>query len=99
VRIDDRTSAYLNISEVTGPTDGKRRVSAEGPKQTGTEDQVVLSSAAQELAAAQGPEELRQQKIESLKRAVESGTYRVEPEKVADAMLREMSNGRIGEEK
>jgi len=69
----------------------------EGPKPRATQnklpvaktksDEVRISSAAKEMAAA---DTARQQKVEALKRSVESGTYRVEPEKVADGIIRSM---------
>ena len=69
----------------------------EGPKPKVTQNklpvaktqshQVRISWAAKGMAAADAA---RQQKVEALKRSVESGTYRVEPEKVADGMIRSM---------
>ena len=58
------------------------------PEKNAAEDQVKISSTAKELSNA--PDAARQQKIEALKRAFESGTYRVEPDKVAGAMVRSL---------
>lgn len=63
------------------------------PSQTKAHDRgsetenVNISSAAKQLSAS---ETAKQQKLDALRRSVESGTYRVEPEKVADAMIRHM---------
>jgi flagellar biosynthesis anti-sigma factor FlgM len=49
-------------------------------------DEASISAAAQALSQ---PDPARQAKIEALKQAIENGTYRVDPEKVAQAMIRE----------
>ncbi|GAC1659952.1 MAG: hypothetical protein NVS9B15_23680 [Acidobacteriaceae bacterium] len=61
------------------------------------EDAVNISSAAQTLVNS--ADAARLQKVEALKRAVESGSYRVEPDKVAGAMVSSMLPPGTAEEK
>lgn len=62
---------------------------AEGPKRPG-QDQIEISSQVQQLKAAvsQLPE-VRTEKIEGIRGAVEEGTYHVESEKLAKAVVDE----------
>ena len=60
-----------------------------------TQDKTSLSLGSAGLSAlaatvAQTPE-IRQDKVEALRQAIRSGTYKVQPDKIADAMLREVS--------
>ena len=56
-------------------------------------DEVRISRQAKELAVESSAtaDSARQQKIDSLKRSIENGTYRVEPDKVAKAMISEFA--------
>lgn len=60
---------------------------------TPTEETVVISEAARAIQGASGSmtdmEEVRTEKVEALKSQVESGTYQVDPQKVAEKMIRE----------
>lgn len=60
---------------------------------TSTEDKVVISDAARAIQEASGKigdqEGIRAEKVEALKGQVASGTYQVDPQKVAEKMIRE----------
>ncbi|HYF93337.1 MAG TPA: flagellar biosynthesis anti-sigma factor FlgM [Symbiobacteriaceae bacterium] len=88
----------MKINNVTGPMgvyqqSGARRVT--GAKQTARTskgDGVVLSAEAQQVLAlkdkvAQAPE-VRQQRIEELRRQIEAGTYRPDARQIAEKMLK-----------
>jgi len=82
-----------NVGRVTG-----QEVEGAGPlrdvastRATGGPDQLALSSRAEEIKAAraalaQAPE-VRAERVAELKAQVESGTYRVDPDKVAERIL------------
>lgn len=57
-------------------------------------DKVQISdgatSAADMLAVIDKLPEIREQKVQDVKQAVDSGTYEINPEKVAEKMLKEM---------
>jgi len=84
MRIEGNRPA-VDIGDVEGPK--PKATQNKLPAAKTQSDEVRISTAAKEMAAADAA---RQQKVEALKRSVESGTYRVEPEKVADGMIRAM---------
>ncbi|HEX4582577.1 MAG TPA: flagellar biosynthesis anti-sigma factor FlgM [Acidobacteriaceae bacterium] len=53
-------------------------------------DSAELSPAAQSVAEAMQMPEVRQDRVASLQQQIASGTYRVAPQDVADAMLRNL---------
>lgn len=82
--------------ETMPPTTAPKRSAAPPAK---TEDTVSISQTAKALSAtasssvegASAVELARQQKIAALKRSIDGGTYRVEPDKVAKAMIAELA--------
>lgn len=66
---------------------------AQTPERSEPQDSVKLSDEAKIFAAfqrrlAETPE-VRKEKVEQLKKAIEAGTYRIPAEKIAEAILRE----------
>jgi len=53
------------------------------------EDAVAVSPGAQALAAARAPETPDAARIAALQRAIAEGTFEVDPQRIAEAMLRE----------
>jgi negative regulator of flagellin synthesis FlgM len=60
-----------------------------------TEDRTTLSSAQQPLSqlvsTAMSSPEIRQDKVDSLKQALESGNYKLDPGKIAESMIDEQA--------
>ncbi|WHZ21653.1 MAG: hypothetical protein OJF47_000765 [Nitrospira sp.] len=83
----DLGKILLGVQE-TDRTSAKKTV----PQETGTQDRVQISERAKELQrlriAAEQPNAERDARIEQIRRSVEGGTYRVDGEKVADAIIR-----------
>lgn len=67
---------------------GTSRVSEDGYR-TKTGETVSVSSEAQALAQARAPETSDMPKVAKLREAIEKGEFQVDPERIADAMLRE----------
>ena len=61
---------------------------SDGPKSSPTET-VKVSSQAQALAQARAPETPDMPKVQKLREAIERGQFKADPERIADAMLRE----------
>jgi flagellar biosynthesis anti-sigma factor FlgM len=76
---------YENIAPTLNVDQGTKRPEAQ-PQTAPPTDEASISAVAQALSQ---PDPARQAKIQALKQAIESGTYRVDPEKVAQAMIRE----------
>ena len=64
------------------------KTSADGVKSNPTET-VQVSSQAQALAQARAPETPDMPKVQKLKEQIERGTFKADPEKIAEAMLSE----------
>lgn len=80
---------------ITSDAPKSRTAQAKARDSSSEAEHVNISSAARELSAA---DNAKQDKIDALRRSIESGTYRVEPEKVADAMIRHMQRIKAGGE-
>ncbi|WP_243290284.1 flagellar biosynthesis anti-sigma factor FlgM [Bacillus sp. FJAT-47783] len=52
------------------------------------EDKVEISKEAKQLQKASGTEQERHEKIESIKKQIESGTYTIDPNEIAKSMIR-----------
>jgi negative regulator of flagellin synthesis FlgM len=85
-------SAYLrnlgnNAQKPSPPTAGSSGTAAS------TEEKVVISDAARAIQEASGNKTdmdgVRTEKVEALKNQVESGTYKIDPQKVAEKMIKE----------
>ena len=90
MRIDLNSPAVQNSqaerSAKTNRTKGERNPAVESAANPpSSEDRVTLGSLA---AKALETPEIRQDKVEALRQAIHDGTYSVDPEKIADAMLR-----------
>ncbi|MEO8725056.1 MAG: flagellar biosynthesis anti-sigma factor FlgM [Acidobacteriaceae bacterium] len=88
--------------DATAVTSTAKRATPGGPGGIKREDGITISQAAKDLSAAASnsvdgtsPAELaRQQKVAALKRSIDSGTYRVEPDKVARSIISELASTR-----
>ncbi len=92
MRINGPIASPVMLDKETSRASRIHDASSEAAK---PDDVVRISQAAQDLSTQENiaEEATRQQKITALKRAVESGTYRVEPEKVATAMISDLAHG------
>ncbi|MCC0783679.1 flagellar biosynthesis anti-sigma factor FlgM [Clostridioides sp. ES-S-0108-01] len=61
-------------------------------QKTGKKDKIELSKFAKEMASVSNmnDEATRNKKIEEIKSALESGTYKIKPEEIAKKMIEEM---------
>jgi len=86
-RSTDLAKILLGVQE-TERTTAKKAVTQE----TATSDRVQISERAKELqrlrAAAEQPNAERDAKVEQVRQSIEGGTYRVDGQKVADAIIR-----------
>ena len=99
MKISQNTSLPLDLNAQAAQL---RRAQANGlksadkstdPDTNPNQDEVRISQQAKSLAidSSAAADNARQQKVDALKRSIESGTYRVEPEKVAKAMISELA--------
>jgi len=86
-RSADLAKILLGVQE-TERTTAKKAI----PQETATHDRVQISERAKELqrlrAAAEQPNAERDARVEQIRQSVEGGTYRVDGQKVADAIIR-----------
>ncbi len=92
-------NTYMNVDVYTRNVDEKLNVDGvskqDGHQEKGIlkTDKVVLSAAARTFRKAReiadDIPEIRKQKVEELKSRIRSGTYPIDPKKVAQGMLRE----------
>ena len=86
-RSADLAKILLGVQE-TERTTAKTAI----PQETATHDRVQISERAKELqrlrAAAEQPNAERDARVEQIRQSVEGGTYRVDGQKVADAIIR-----------
>ena len=81
-------------SKVHSRKDSKSRSGTDGQAKSsssGAATAVNVSSTARNLVTLHAPEEADLSKVERLREAVEQGTFQVDAEKIADAMVREES--------
>jgi negative regulator of flagellin synthesis FlgM len=81
-----------SVGRVTpGAVEGTGPVHTDPAARVGGADQVMLSQRAQEVQAARAAlaqvPEVRQERVAELKASIEGGTYKVEPDKVAERIL------------
>lgn len=97
MKISQNTSLPLDLNSpatTLRPAHASELKSTNKSADTATnKDEVRISQQAKSLAteSSAAADNARQQKIDSLKRSIENGTYRVEPEKVAKAMISEFA--------
>lgn len=60
---------------------------ADYKKGVGKEDQLEISSQAKQLQESKNPNAKRSERIQEIKQAVDSGEYKVDPEKTAQKMI------------
>ncbi|HWI52426.1 MAG TPA: flagellar biosynthesis anti-sigma factor FlgM [Symbiobacteriaceae bacterium] len=85
----NNVSGAMGVYQQSG---ARKAGSAQGAARASKGDGVVLSREAQQVLAlkdkvAQAPE-VRQQRIEELRRQIEAGTYRPDARQIADKMLK-----------
>jgi negative regulator of flagellin synthesis FlgM len=93
MKVDLNGSTLDRITE--SQVNSKTGQASESPSTSQVQDTATLSTdsamvsqlANQVLASS----EVRQDKVEALQQAIQRGEYKVEPEKIADAMIRESS--------
>lgn len=81
------------LDSVTSSQRGPAEVGGDHALHTPEEDKATLSTdkASVDTLAAQAlnSPEIRQDKVDALRQAIKSGQYKLEPEGIADAMIRE----------
>jgi negative regulator of flagellin synthesis FlgM len=88
VKIEDTLKKTAGLGVGTTPTRGKGADKTTGVgKATAESDNVKLSSTAQTLAQAGSGGVFDTQKVEEIKAAIANGTFKVDPEKVANGLL------------
>jgi negative regulator of flagellin synthesis FlgM len=92
MRIDPFNSAVSQVSSEVSSAQGAAQ-GAPKPGQAGREDRTTLTSDSTSLSSlvsiALGSPEVRQDKVDSLRQAVSSGTYELDPAETAASMLDE----------
>jgi negative regulator of flagellin synthesis FlgM len=94
MEISDKNPLHINLY-VNQVQQQRQTADATGSKPAALEkeDNVELSQTARELRRSQAAlaelPDVRQEKVAQLKHQIESGTYRIEPEKIAEKMLDE----------
>lgn len=90
MRIDPSRIAPIDpmpSSQISG-TSSVRSASSAHP-----EDKVSLSQAARLTAEAMAQPEVRMDKVEAIRSQIALGTYKVDPQKIAAAMIASLLNG------
>lgn len=87
--------AYLRVQKPEGKEAIERINREKGPEQKGQiKDRVQLSERAKKVEqlrkAIDAVPEVRQEKVQALKRAIQEGTYQIDAEKIAKKMLEEL---------
>ncbi|MEM6955706.1 MAG: flagellar biosynthesis anti-sigma factor FlgM [Myxococcota bacterium] len=67
-------------------TSSANRPSSTAPSRA---DGAELSSAASELADAKGPEVLDMERVDRLRKSIQNGSFRIDPDAIAERMLDE----------
>jgi len=92
MRIDLYNSAAAQAQDLTDPKQVKVQ-NPSVPDATGEGDHTTLTSGAGSITSlvseAMNSPEIRQDKVESLQQAISSGQYKIEPDKIAGAMIDE----------
>ncbi|GIZ52661.1 flagellar biosynthesis anti-sigma factor FlgM [Noviherbaspirillum aridicola] len=93
MKIEDTLKKTAGLGVPSTPARGKGADKAAGVSQTAAEtDSVKLSATAQSLAQASAGGVFDSQKVEEIKAAIANGTFRVDPEKVANGLLDTVSD-------
>ena len=94
MRIDLTQATASQIASEASP----KQVGAEGvaaSELSRSEDRTTLTSAQQSLSAlvsaAMSSPEIRQDRVDSLKQAINNGTYKLDPQKIAASMIDEQA--------
>lgn len=77
------------VGTVNQTPDSSQVKNAEANKATAPEERIQVSSLSKLLSRVREPEGIDTAKVERLKSALESGSFKVDHERVAEAMLRE----------
>jgi negative regulator of flagellin synthesis FlgM len=91
-----RIDSFNSTAGEIGGEPSSKRVSAENiaaPESDGSGDRTTLTSGSGSVSAlvseAMNAPEVRQSKVQSLQQAVSNGTYQLDPDKIAGAMIDE----------
>jgi flagellar biosynthesis anti-sigma factor FlgM len=82
------TQPRAGLDRVSAPKGSPGARGGVGPTSAGAQ-QVQVSTASRALASARAPETPDEARISALREAIASGTFKVDPELIADRMLRE----------
>lgn len=89
--VDGSTLSSVNSTQ-RGQTAAAAASAVQGESEIG-EDKATLSSDAASLdaltAKALQSSEVRQDKIDAIREAIKNGSYKIEPDKIAEAMIRQ----------
>jgi len=85
----NRTTQNIQNTHAAAPNSG-----AVGAKKTGPGDQVDISSQSKEIAdimaAVSQLPDVREAKVAEIKKSVEAGTYSIDPNKIAEKILKDI---------
>jgi len=87
----DMVGAYLSQVQVKPKTEDVAEKDSQ--QQAITADRVIISDTAKRIQEARAQLETipdtRSEKVSEIKRSIQDGTYKIEPDKIADKMIRE----------
>lgn len=96
MKVDLNGTDASTLSSITSTQHGQAAASAvsgTGAEPEIGEDKATLSSDSASIEAltakALQSTEVRQDKVEALRQAIQNGTYKLEPDKIAEAMIRQ----------
>jgi negative regulator of flagellin synthesis FlgM len=93
MRIDLNQATNLTANEASPKSVNAENFAASDPGNTG--DRTTLTSTQQSLNAlvntAMSSPEIRQDRVDSLKQAINNGTYELDPQKIASSMIDEQA--------
>ena len=96
MKVDLNGAGASTLSSITSTQRGETAASAVSGTETEPEvgeDKATLSSDSASMQAltakALQSAEVRQDKVEALRQAIQNGTYKLEPDKIAEAMIRQ----------
>lgn len=91
MRIDLNPSAMPELDRSQGATSGAKTQDATNRPSASAEDVALLATGSDAIhtlkAELDKAPEIRQQKVDSLKQAIATGSYQMCPQRIADAML------------
>lgn len=87
----DMVGAY--VSQVQMKPKAEDVAEKDSQQQAITADRVIISDTAKRIQEARAQLEtipdIRSEKVSEIKRSIQDGTYKIEPDKIADKMIRE----------